>query len=139
MTRRTRWAVVLVLIGSMMTVLSPAAVAARPPVDAKIVRGKVELLADGSVRVPFRVRCQPPLQAFEIDVGVNQGGVFGGVTMIAPGIVPCDGFKHAMTVDVTAEEGSFGPGPATVGLFVGAFDPVIGIDVEGVDSATVRL
>ena len=46
----------------------------------KVLAAKVDLNADGTVSVPLRVRCSPPLDAFELDVSVRQGTTFGSVS-----------------------------------------------------------
>jgi hypothetical protein len=123
-------------------VVGPAAsVAAAPdrvPV-VHIVAGQVELEADGTVSVPLRVRCSPPLYAFELDVSVVQGSTFGSLTQIGTPFPACTGRWERITVSVAAETGTFSPGPATVSVFIGIYDPDADSDLSAEDSASVTL
>ena len=136
----------LLIVASLVFV--PAASAAAVPerqagagnlLVAKIVAAQVELEANGTVSVPLRVRCDPSLDAFELDVSVNQGSTFGSVNLIGTPFPACTGRWERITLSVAAEARTFGPGPATVGVFLGAFDPATGRDTSVEDSATVTL
>jgi hypothetical protein len=105
----------------------------------RIAAAQVEVNADGTVSVPLRVRCSPPLDAFELDVSVLQGSTFGSVNLIGTEFPVCNGRWQRTTLTVSPEAGAFGPGPATVGAFLGAFDPVAGSDVSAEDSVTITL
>jgi hypothetical protein len=126
-------------------VLAPAAPAVAAPAvaaDALVVQirtGKVTLNADGTVSVPLRARCSPPLGAFEFGVGVRQGTTFGGVSLLGTNFPACTGRWQRTTLTVTAEAGAFARGRATVTAYVAAYDSVEDHDVFAEDSATVRL
>jgi hypothetical protein len=117
----------------------PAAKAAGNTLVVRIVAAKVELNADGTVSVPVRARCSAALDAFELDVSVLQAGTFGSVNLIGTEFPACTGQWQRTTLTVSAEAGTFGPGPATVSAFLGAFDPVAGSDLSAEDSVTVGL
>lgn len=128
-------------------VVVPAAPAAAAPATAAapaagatvdIKAGQVRLLADGTVRVPIRVRCSA-VDAFEVGVGVTQGGTFGGVTVVGGAFPSCTGRWQSTSFVVTAESGSYVPGRATVTAYVAAYDPAEDEDIFVEDSAQVRL
>ncbi|MEO8422908.1 MAG: hypothetical protein ABI595_03235 [Actinomycetota bacterium] len=107
-----------------------------PRVD--IVDEDTRLKLDGSVPVTVSALCRPGQQAFELDVSVQQGSVSGSATLLGPGLTPCDGTLHRITVRVTPEVGVFTPGAANVDGFLGVFDPEEG-DLDLTDSATIQL
>jgi hypothetical protein len=107
-----------------------------PSVD--IVEQDTRLKTDGSVPISVSALCRAGQQAFELDVSLQQGSVFGSVTLLGPGLMPCDGARHRLTVRVTPETGSFVPGAADVGVFLGVFDPDEG-DLDLTDTATIQL
>src|SRR3712207_8414051 len=47
--------------------------------------------ADGTVSVPLRVRCDPPLYAFELNVSVVQGSTVGSFTQVGGVLPTCTG------------------------------------------------
>jgi hypothetical protein len=114
------------------------ATAAPEPLVIQVMKGQTALTPDGTVLVPIRARCYPPLDAFEIDVSVEQGSSFGSTILGQPEAPLCDGRWHRMVVTVAAETGGFVVGTATVGSFIGAFDPNVG-DVDATDDVTVKL
>jgi hypothetical protein len=136
------------LVAALTVVGATSAIAAPPPVAAatsagnqlvvKISKGQVQLAANGTVLVPLRARCQPPLGAFELDVSVRQDAVFGSVVRLGTNFPPCDGRWHQITVVVAPDAGSFVSGVATVDASLSAFDPVEG-DLTVFDTVTVRL
>jgi hypothetical protein len=133
----TRRVAVAVLIASLIVVSAPAATAANLLV-VKISSGNVELDANGSVLVPLRARCQPPLDAFEVDVSVRQGATFGSAVLLGTEFPACDGRWHQTTISVAPEAGAFAPGVATVDASLSAFHPDEGDQIT-FDTATVRL
>jgi hypothetical protein len=133
----TRRVTVALLIASLIVVSAPAATAANRLV-VKISGGQVKLDANGSALVTLRARCQPPLDAFEVDVSVRQGATFGSVVLLGTEFPACDGRWHQITVSVAPDAGSFVSGVATVDASLSAFDPVEG-DLIVFDSVTVRL
>jgi hypothetical protein len=110
----------------------------RVPLIVKISRAHARIGADGSVPVVVFTRCRAGLNAFELDVSVRQGAVFGSATILGPGVTPCDGRWHRSSIKVSPDAGSFAAGPATADAFLGAFDPVEG-DLDATDTATVIL
>ena len=141
---------ILGLIAGALLVLVPAtSAAAAAPAGAakaagqrlvvKVVVPKVHLTAGGAVSVPLKVRCSPPLDAFELDVSVRQGAAFGSVSLLGTPFPSCTGGWERTTVTVPADTGSFATGPATVDVFLGLFDPVSGSDVSAETSAGVTL
>ncbi len=142
-----RFAVSLV-VAALIVVSATAATAAPQPVAAatsaryrlvvEVSRGQVQLAAGGTVVVPVRARCQPPLGAFELIVSVRQGAVFGSVVLLGTGFPPCDGRWHRTTVAVAPEVGSFVAGRATVEAALSAFHPTKG-DLIVFETVTVRL
>jgi hypothetical protein len=140
--------VVSLVVAALIGVSATAATAAPQPVAAatsarnrlvvEISGGKVQLAADGTVVVPIRARCQPPLGAFELNVSVRQQTVFGSVFLLGTGFPPCDGRWHRTTVAVPPDAGSFVAGRATVDASLSAFHPTEG-DLIVFDTATVRL
>lgn len=135
MTRTVGWVVATLVAAALTAVPAPSAIAAQDPVRVKISKGHIELTTDGTVLVSLRTRCGPSLLIFEVDVNVGQQAASGASI---DGPIPCDGRWQNTTVEVAPSEGSFGPGTATVNVFVGAFDPMTG-DQEGVDTVTVKL
>jgi hypothetical protein len=120
-------------------VLAPAAPAvAADPLVVQIRASQVTLNAAGTVSVPVRVRCTPPLYAFEFGVGVRQRDTVGGASTLRP-FPACTGKWERTTVTVTADTGTFVAGTATVTAYVAAYDPVEDHDVIVEASATVRL
>jgi hypothetical protein len=112
--------------------------AAPEPLVIQVMKGQTALTPDGTVLVPIRAHCYPPLDAFEIDVSVEQGSSFGS-TILGQAEAPlCDGRWHKMVVTVAAEAGGFVAGTATVRSFIGGFDPNDG-DVDATDDVTVKL
>jgi hypothetical protein len=105
----------------------------------QIRAGQVTLNVDGTVSVPLRARCSPPLGAFEFGVGVRQGSTFGGVSLLGTNFPACTGRWQQTTLTVTAESGAFTRGRATVTAYVAAYDSVEDHDVFVEDSETVRL
>jgi hypothetical protein len=108
------------------------------PVLVKISRAPARIGADGSVPVVVFARCRAGLNAFELDVSVQQGAASGSESILGPGVTPCDGRWHRSAVRVSPDAGSFAAGAATVDVFLGAFDPVEG-DLEATDTGSVTL
>ena len=96
------------------------------------------LRVDGIAPITVSTTCQLGQQAFELDVSIHQGGVFGSTTLTGSAIPPCDGAPHRVRVLVAPDVGSFVPGDATVDVFLGVFDQVRG-DLEATASVSVEL
>jgi hypothetical protein len=143
----TRKVAVSFFVAALIVVWATAAIAAPQPVAAtstgnqlviKLSTGQVQLATNGTVLVPLRARCQPPLGAFELNVSVRQDAVFGSVFLLGTNFPPCDGRWHQTTVTVAPDAGSFVAGRATVDASLSAFHPTEG-DLIVFDTATVRL
>jgi hypothetical protein len=115
------------------------ATAAPEPLLIQVMKGQTALTPNGTVLVPIRARCHPPLDAFEVDVGVHQPTASGGTVLFDVGFPLCDGRWHRTIVSVAPETGEFVAGRATVDAAVQAFDPIEDEDVEAVDAETVKL
>ena len=69
------------------------------------------LHADGNVDVVMWARCKPGINAFELDTGVVQSkfAASGQDVRVEAGVVPCDGTRHRVVVNVSPFEGAFRP------------------------------
>jgi hypothetical protein len=110
------------------------------PRSAVVLPSKATLLADGSVQITMKVRCNDQQQAFEWSVGIHQGTVFGydSAGPVA-GLITCDGKFHTVDALVSGENGLYTAGPATVQASVQLYDADEGSDVQLEDRAVVRL
>jgi hypothetical protein len=113
------------------------ATAAPEPLVIQVKKGQTALIPDGTVLAPIRARCHPPLDAFEVDVTVQQPTAFGSAVLTE--FPPCDGRWHRTIVTVAPEAGEFVAGRATLSAFIAAFDPITGTDVDAEDAETVKL
>ena len=107
--------------------------------SAVVLPAKATLLADGSVQITMKVRCNDQQQAFEWSVEVRQGAIFGNDSAgPVAGVVPCDGHFHTVDALVPGANGPYVEGPADVQALVqlGTFG---GGDVELEDRAVVQL
>lgn len=124
---------------SALTLVAPAeAATTTTAVQAKKKPAKIH--GNGSVTAVFWLRCDAGLNAFEYSVGVRQGATFG----VAGGgpaanILPCDGMRHRVAVNVFPETGKYQRGWADVDVNVQIYDPGVDHDIEAVDSARVWL
>ena len=108
--------------------------------SVRIVDRPALLRADGGVRLAIAARCDPRLQAFELDVSVAQYQVSGFLFRLAPpAVVLCDGFRHRQRVVVYPSSGTFAPGRADVSVFVGFYDPQQDEDLAREDAATLTV
>ena len=111
-----------------------------PTASVRIVDRPAVLRADGGLRLAIAARCDPNLQAFELDVSVEQYQASGFLTKLAPpAVVLCDGFRHRQRVIVYPFSGTFAPRNATVSVFVGFYDPQQDRDLAREDTATVTV
>src|SRR4029450_1654604 len=104
--------------------VAPASVAAAPLADVHIASRPATLHTDGSVDVVMSAKCKPTLQAFELDTSVAQPdfAAFGSDFKLAPpSVVPCDGKRHRLVVNVLPSDGEFRPGIANISVFLGLF------------------
>ena len=117
-----------------------AAVGTTPTASVRITDRPAVLRADGGVRVVIAARCDPSLQAFELDVSVAQYQASGSLSRLAPpAVVVCDGLRHRQRVVVYPSTGAFAPGNATVSVFLGLYDPQADRDLARDDTATVTV
>jgi hypothetical protein len=99
-----------------------------------------DLLADGSVQITMKVRCNDQQQAFEWSVDIRQGTIFGNDSGgPVAGVITCNGKFHTVDALVPGANGPYTAGPANVQALVQLFDAVEGSDVELEDRAVVRL
>jgi hypothetical protein len=122
----------------VFTGLTGIAQAAAP--SAVVLPTKATLLADGSVQISMKVRCNDQQQAFEWGIDIRQGTIFGGA-FAGPvaGLIPCDSRFHTVDALVLGANGPFLAGPANVQALVQLGDVGGGADVELEDRAVVRL
>jgi hypothetical protein len=110
------------------------------PASAVVLPKKATLLADGSVQISMKVRCNDQQQAFEWSVDIRQGTIFGNdFAGPLPGLVPCDGRFHTIDALVPGANGAYVAGPANVQALVQLGDVGGGGDVELEDQEVVRL
>jgi hypothetical protein len=119
--------------------LSAQATAAPARLVIQVKKGQTAVTPDGTVLAQIRARCHPPLDAFEVDVSVQQPAAFGSAVLFDVGFPTCDGRWHRTIVTVAPETGVFVPGRATVFASIQAFDPVEDADVDATDVETVKL
>ena len=109
------------------------------PGSVVVLPSKATLLADGSVQIMMKVRCNDQQQAFEWSVEIRQGSIYGN-DYAGPqaDVIPCDGRFHSVEALVPGANGLYTAGPANVQALVelGTFG---GGDVELEERAVVRL
>jgi hypothetical protein len=127
------------LAALLLTFVGIGTAQAAPP-SAVVLPAKATLLADGSVQITMKVRCNDQQQAFEWSVDIRQGTNFGSSSAgPVAGLIACDGKFHTVTALVSGANGPFTSGPATVQALVQLFDADQGSDVQLEDRAVVRL
>jgi hypothetical protein len=96
---------------------------------AQVIEGGAALL------VTVKVACEPGFEVREAHVFAQQGATsnFGGIPVV------CDGEGRVHEVRVSALDGQFGSGKASVSAFVLLLDPATGTTVQGQDARTVRV
>jgi hypothetical protein len=105
-----------------------------------VLPAKATLLADGSVQITMKVRCNDQQQAFEWSVDIRQGTIFGNDSAgPVAGVITCNGHFHTVDALVPGANGPYTAGPANVQALVQLFDANEGSDVELEDRAVVRL
>ncbi len=110
------------------------------PTSAVVLPTKATLLADGSVQITMKVRCNDQQQAFEWSVDIRQGTIFGNDSAgPVAGVITCNGKFHTVDALVPGANGPYTAGPANVQALVQLFDANEGSDVELEDRAVVRL
>jgi len=110
------------------------------PRSAVVLPKKATLLADGSLRLTMKVRCNRQQQAFEWSVDVRQGAVYGNdYAGPTAGLITCDGRFHTVRARVVGANGPYKVGCARVQALVQLFDEVEGSDVELEDREVVRI
>lgn len=110
------------------------------PASGVVLPSKATLLADGSVQITMKVRCNDRQQAFEWSVEVRQGSVYGNDSAgPVAGLVTCDGHFHTVGALVPGANGPYTAGTANVQALVQLYDTDEGSDVELQDLEVVRL
>ena len=108
--------------------------------SAVVLPTKASLLADGSVLITTKVRCNDQQQAFEWSVEIRQGAIYGNDSAgPVAGLITCDGKFHTVEALVPGANGPYTAGPASVVALVQLFDAEEGSDVKLEDRAVVRL
>lgn len=108
--------------------------------SAVVLPAKATLLADGSVQITMKVRCNDQQQAFEWSVDIRQGAIFGNDSAgPVAGLITCDGKFQTVDALVPGANGPYTAGPADVQALVQLYDEVQGSDVELEDREVVRL
>lgn len=131
-------------IATMLAGLFLASVGIGPaqavPPSAVVLPKKATLLADGSVQITMKVRCNDQQQAFEWSVEIRQGSTFGNDSAgPVAGLITCDGHFHTVYALVPGANGPYTAGPANVRALVQLYDADEGSDVELEDRELVRL
>src|SRR3954454_6748735 len=109
------------------------------PRSTVVLPANATLLADGSVQITMKVRCNDQQQAFEWSVDIRQGTIFGNDSAgPQAGLITCDGRFHTVQALVPGANGPFTAGRANVPALVqlGSFG---GGEVQLEDQAGVRL
>ena len=118
----------------------PASPASAISPSAVVLPTKATLLADGSVHITMKVRCNDQQQAFEWSIDIRQGTIFGNDSAgPVAGLITCDGKFQTVDALVPGANGPYTAGPANVQALVQLFDADQGSDVELEDQAVVRL
>jgi hypothetical protein len=125
-------------------VLTPSAAdAVTEPFGAvQIASRPAPLHADGSVDVVMWVRCKPGINAFELDTNVDQPkfGAFGQDVKVTGFVVPCDGTRQRVLVNISPFQGEFHANRvATLRVFVGLFDVETDTESSAEDAVNVKL
>ena len=127
----------LLALGGVAVGVSTAEAAPR---SAVVLPQKATLLADGSLRLTMKVRCNRQQQAIEWSVDVRQGTIFGNDSAgPAAGLITCDGRFHTVRTRVVGANGPYEVGCARVQALVQLFDADEGSDVELEDREVVRI
>ena len=128
-----------ILAGLFLAFVGIGTAQAAPP-SAVVLPTKATLLADGSVQITMKVRCNDQQQAFEWSVDIRQGTIFGNDSAgPVAGLITCDGRFRTVDALFVGANGPYTAGPADVQALVQLFDAVEGSDVELEDQAVVRL
>ena len=125
---------------SALTLVAPAGCRNDQTYAVQVKKKPAKIHRDGSVTAVFWLRCKAGYNAFEYNAGVGQGSTFGSTTVgPAAGILPCDGTRHRVAVNVFPESGAYQRGWANIDVYVGIFDGGDGGDIAATDSARVWL
>src|SRR5436190_22937992 len=113
--------VAVVLAGLFLASVGIGTAQAAPP-SAVVLPKKATLLADGSVQLTMKVRCNTHQQAFEWSVEIRQGTIFGNDSAgPQAGLITCDGRFHNVNAHVPGANGPYTAGPANVQALVQLF------------------
>jgi hypothetical protein len=120
------------------TSTAPHAARSSDPAAIAISRNPVLIDARGRVHLAVWVRCDPGVQAFEIDASVTRPNASGSYSQTQANLTPCDGTWHPIRIKVPPSSGHFTPGRAEVTASVQFFSSEEG-DFSADDTETVRL
>lgn len=124
---------------SAFTLVAPAD-AATSTVAVQVKQRPAKIHGNGTVTAVFWLRCKSGFNAFEYSVGVRQGETFGGVSGgPAANLLPCDGTRHQVKVNVGPESGAWKRGWADVDVNVQIYDPGNDTDIDAGAGARVWL
>lgn len=126
---------------SALTLVAPASSsAATSTVAVQVKQRPAKIHGNGSVTAVFWLRCKAGFNAFEYSVGVRQGTTFGSAGGgPAANILPCDGTRHRVAVNVFPESGAYQRGWADIEANVQVYDPTSDTDIDAGDGARVWL
>ena len=124
---------------SALTLVSPAE-ATTSTYAVQVKQRPAKIHGNGSVTAVFWLRCASGFNAFEYSVGVRQGDTFGGSGGgPAANILPCDGTRHRVAVNVSPAAGSYQRGWADIDVNVQIYDPGNDADIDAGAGARVWL
>ena len=127
------------LAGLLLTSVATMTAQAAAP-SAVVLPAKATLLADGSVQITMKVRCNDQQQAFEWSIEIRQGTIYGNDSAgPVAGLITCDGRFHTVNALVPGANGPYTSGPADVQALVQLYDEIQGSDVQLEDREVVRL
>ena len=128
-----------ILAGLFLAFVGIGTAQAVPP-STVVLPTKATLLADGSVQVTMKVRCNDQQQAFEWSVDIRQGTIFGNdYAGPVAGLITCDGKFHTVHTIVPGANGPYTAGRANVQALVQVYDADEGSDIELEDREVVQL
>src|SRR5687767_9036760 len=110
------------LAGVLLASVGIGTAQAVPP-SAVMLPMKATLLADGSVEITMKVRCNDQQQAFEWSIEIRQDTIFGNDSAgPVAGLITCDGKFQTVVAHVPGANGPYTAGPADVQALVQLYD-----------------
>ena len=111
-----------------------------PEVDVRVVKSQVTLGPYGGAYVKVRIRCDAPLDVYEVDPSIQQGTSYAVETIPQGGFPVCDGRWHGQRIYLPLVAGPpLQHGPARVSVFVGVYNPITTTDQDVEIQVNVRL